>query len=207
MHIELKRYPMLPEEPPHRRERLQAKHVMSSSIRTVNEVERVGKLLDLLNNTTHHGFPVVANSQLERSASPTADGGRPFFQRKPRVLGIILREQLVTILAKKKAHNWRLPSGARAGGPDPAPMASLTLTADDFLRPWFNEMVSHDSIRMSPGTLSLLWSTRKRHAVHPTALNSSSIKANTREIAAVEMRCRWCNWRNRSADSSASLVL
>jgi hypothetical protein len=54
-------------------------------------------------------------------------------------------------LAKKKAHNWRPPHGARAGSVDPAPLNSLTLTADDFLRPWFNEMVSHDFIRMSPG--------------------------------------------------------
>jgi chloride channel 7 len=162
MHIELKRYPMLPEEPAHRRERLQAKHVMSPGIRTVNDLERVGKLLDLLNTTTHHGFPVVATSQLERSVSPSADGatfpgGRPVFQRKPRVLGIILREQLVTILAKKKAHNWMPPASARAGSVDPAPLTSLTLTADDFLRPWFNEMVSHESIRMTPGAEGVGW--------------------------------------------------
>jgi len=54
----------------------------------------------------------------------------------------------VTILAKKKAHNWRPPAGI-AGSLDPTPVRSLTLTADDFLRPWFNEAVSHESIQMS----------------------------------------------------------
>mmetsp|Transcript_47555 Transcript_47555/g.157617 ORF Transcript_47555/g.157617 Transcript_47555/m.157617 type:complete len:770 (-) Transcript_47555:29-2338(-) len=165
MHIRLKRYPMLPEEPPHERERLQAKHVMATSIKSVCDVERVGKIIDLLNTTTHHGFPVIASSQLQRARPADGNQGTPF-QRKPRVLGIVLREQLVTILAKLKAHNWRAPSP----GPDPHALA-----ADDFLRPWFNEAVSADSVRMSADELERRIDLRPyiNEAAVVTAQNSS----------------------------------
>jgi len=164
-HIRLKRYPMLPEEPPHERERLQAKHVMATSIKSVCDVERVGKIIDLLNTTTHHGFPVIASSQLQRARPADGNQGTPF-QRKPRVLGIVLREQLVTILAKLKAHNWRAPSP----GPDPHALA-----ADDFLRPWFNEAVSADSVRMSADELERRIDLRPyiNEAAVVTAQNSS----------------------------------
>jgi len=156
---------MLPEEPPHERERLQAKHVMATSIKSVCDVERVGKIIDLLNTTTHHGFPVIASSQLQRARPADGNQGTPF-QRKPRVLGIVLREQLVTILAKLKAHNWRAPSP----GPDPHALA-----ADDFLRPWFNEAVSADSVRMSADELERRIDLRPyiNEAAVVTAQNSS----------------------------------
>ena len=118
LHIHLKKYPHLPEKVPKRRERLQAKDVMSTSVKSVCELEQVGTLIKLLRTTTHNGFPVALT------------GGRG------SCIGVILRDQLKTIIAKRQfelrpaSPHLSMPSHAGPAGHRPP------LTADDFLRPW-----------------------------------------------------------------------
>uniref|UniRef100_A0A7S2GNI2 Chloride channel protein n=1 Tax=Haptolina brevifila TaxID=156173 RepID=A0A7S2GNI2_9EUKA len=125
IHIEIKRYPFLPDTLSPERSVQQASDVMASGVRTVCELEQVGTLVKLLRTTSHHGFPVTKSG---------GGGG---------VLGIILRDQLITILAKRQFEMRRAASptlsphlglsiGMHAGPSSQAP----PLTADDFLRPW-----------------------------------------------------------------------
>ena len=122
LHLKLKQYPTLPDEPPRAREGLLARHIMATDVKTVCELEQVGTLIKLLRTTSHHGFPVVARG-----------GGA-----HARVLGVILRHQLVAILAKRQfcdlqqflgsPHLRLLPRTGPRGAAPP-------LTADDFMRP------------------------------------------------------------------------
>ena len=85
MHIQIKGYPMLKPEPPPEHSALCASDVMAPRVVTVNEVERVRTLVHILQSTSHHGFPVTC-----------AGGG-------DRVLGVILRDQLMAILNSLQA--------------------------------------------------------------------------------------------------------
>ena len=141
IHIGIKRYPFLPPIPPPARSSLQASDVMASSVRTVCEVEQVGTLLKMLRSTTHHGFPVTKNG---------GGGG---------VLGVILRDQLMAILAKRQFDTRRAASptssphlglASHAGPSSQAP----PLTSDDFLRPWTALTVEELSATLSLEDLS-----------------------------------------------------
>lgn len=121
LHIHLKGYPLLPDQPEDKRAHLQASDVMAGAVRTVSEHEQVGTLLKLLKTSKHHGFPVAKSG---------GGGG---------VLGIILRDQLITILAHRRFEPRRTTSPhlgsyfqAHAGPHSQQP----PLSADDFLRPW-----------------------------------------------------------------------
>ena len=114
---------------------------MATDVKTVCEIEQVGRVVDLLQSTTHHGFPVVADG-------PVCG----------RVLGVVLRPQvcmhtschtscysclhrcshfcshlcshlcaqLVAILAKRDFGELHELRGHARGAP---------LSADDFARP------------------------------------------------------------------------
>ncbi len=158
LHIELKSYPYMHETVAERRGRLQARHIMSADVKAVHEVEQVGTLLKLLRSSTHHGFPVVASG-----------GGSPGV-----VLGVVLREQLLTILSRRK-FEMRLPSSSPGRrSPDwmgfeehagPA-NASPPLSADDFLRPW--EAIHLDNLKLSEDECAL--SVNLRPYVNEAAL-------------------------------------
>ena len=114
---------------------------MATDVKTVCELEQVGTLIKLLRTTSHHGFPVVARG-----------GGA-----HARVLGVILRHQLVAILAKRQfcdlqqflgsPHLRLLPRTGPRGAAPP-------LTADDFMRPWFTD-ASIDTLRIQQDELLL----------------------------------------------------
>jgi len=140
LHIGLKGYPVLPDYPPDERAHLQASDVMAGSVRTVSEHEQVGTLLKLLRTTNHHGFPVAAHG---------GGGG---------VLGIILRDQLVTILSRRRFEP-RLASRSsphlgsyfqnHAGPHSQQP----PLSADDFLRPWTPTSIEALALTFTPEDL------------------------------------------------------
>jgi len=144
LHIRLKAFPFLPENPPRARERMQARHVMAKGVKTVCELEQVGTLVKLLRGTTHHGFPVVARG---------GGGGAG----EQRVLGVILRDQLCTVLKQRQFELRRTPSPSphlnmreRSGPAGSSP----PLTADAFLRPWFKDL-EVDDLGLRPDDLDL----------------------------------------------------
>ena len=44
LHLKLKQYPTLPDEPPRAREGLLARHIMATDVKTVCELEQVGTI-------------------------------------------------------------------------------------------------------------------------------------------------------------------
>ena len=144
LHVKLKRFPFLPDQPPPARERLEARHIMSGAVKTVCELEQVGTIVKLLRSSGHHGFPVVARGGGGSSA-------------EPRVLGIILRDQLCTVLKHRQFEQRTAPDPSPhlnmppRGGPS---LASPPLTADNFLRPWFRNLVV-DELGLRPEDLEL----------------------------------------------------
>jgi CBS domain. len=94
---------------------------MPRPIRTVAEYEQVGNLLKVLRTTSHHGFPVAARG---------GGGG---------VLGIILRDQLMTILSHRRFEPRRSASphlGSYFGQHSGPHSQRPPLSADESLRPW-----------------------------------------------------------------------
>ena len=129
LHMRLKKYPTLPDEPPREREGLLARHIMATDVKTVCELEQVGTLLKLLRATTHHGFPVVARGGGGAPGAGTGAGTHS------RVLGVILRDQLITILVHRRFESRR-PASPHLGsyfqqhtGPN---SQQPPLSADDF---------------------------------------------------------------------------
>lgn len=148
LHVHLKRYPVLPDAPARDREPLAARDIMSAPVKTISEVEQVGTLVKLLRSTTHHGFPVVSRGGGHASGGSATLPSTSAAQ--PRVLGIILRDQLSTLLAKRVFDHGPPPSltappahlaglSARAG-PSAVSAVRPPLTADDFMRPWFSSL-------------------------------------------------------------------
>ena len=150
VHVKLKQFPAIPDQPGRERERLRAKEIMAAPVRSICELEQVGTLVKLLRHTKHNGFPVVA-----KGGGATGGG-------QPRVLGVILREQLLTILAKRQFIERR-PSSAHLGLRPRAASPRTTsppLCADDFLRPWFADTERPDALGLSDGDLDLFINLR-----------------------------------------------
>ena len=113
---------------------------MSAAVKTVCELEQVGTIVKLLRSSSHHGFPVVARGGGGSSA-------------EPRVLGVILRDQLCTVLKHRQFEQRRAPSPsphlnmAPRGGPA---LSSPPLTADAFMRPWCASCMPRSLPRLPP---------------------------------------------------------
>ena len=91
MHIELSGIPLLDWDPPPLTSKLSAQHVMTTPVAVFREKETVGRILDILKNTKHHGFPVTEGYDLD-TQNPENFGV---------LKGLILRHQLLTLLKKK----------------------------------------------------------------------------------------------------------
>ena len=104
----------------------------------------MGTIVKLLRGSKHHGFPVVARG----------GGGGGGDQR---VVGVILRDQLCTVLKRRRFELRRSPSPSphlnmrERGGPAGS---SPPLTADAFMRPWFKDL-DVDDLGLLPTDLSL----------------------------------------------------
>lgn len=87
MNVEVSGIPLLPCEPPPLCDDLRASEVMSQPLTTFKPKEKVGHILDILNNECCCGFPVVDDD--------------PMFPGKSKLKGLILRSQLLVLLKKK----------------------------------------------------------------------------------------------------------
>ncbi|KAL9231578.1 hypothetical protein vseg_006789 [Gypsophila vaccaria] len=67
------------------------------SLVTLRQIEKVSRILDVLRNTTHNGFPVVEDDEPAVLQSRNAHA-----PRKIELRGLILRTHLVSVLKKKK---------------------------------------------------------------------------------------------------------
>ena len=73
--VVIRRFPQLPPN------YMRASHVMASPVISCTEIENVGTIVDLMNTTSHNGFPVISEAS--------------------QVCGLILRSQLHVLLNKK----------------------------------------------------------------------------------------------------------
>ncbi|XP_013862373.1 H(+)/Cl(-) exchange transporter 7 [Austrofundulus limnaeus] len=89
IHIKLQSVPFLHWEAPATSHWLTAREVMSSPVTCLNQVEKVGTIVDVLSNmsTNHNGFPVVVQ---------VSDNDEP-----AKLCGLILRSQLIVLLKHK----------------------------------------------------------------------------------------------------------
>uniref|UniRef100_A0A8C1W1S8 Chloride channel protein n=1 Tax=Cyprinus carpio TaxID=7962 RepID=A0A8C1W1S8_CYPCA len=89
VHIKLQSVPFLHWDAPPTSHWLTAREVMSSPVTCFNRVEKVGRIVDVLSNTStnHNGFPVVAD---------TTENDEP-----GKICGLILRSQLIVLLKHK----------------------------------------------------------------------------------------------------------
>ncbi|XP_026058023.1 H(+)/Cl(-) exchange transporter 7-like [Carassius auratus] len=89
VHIKLQSVPFLHWDAPPTSHWLTAREVMSSPVTCFNRVEKVGRIVDVLSNTStnHNGFPVVIH---------TTENDEP-----GKICGLILRSQLIVLLKHK----------------------------------------------------------------------------------------------------------
>ncbi|XP_015782821.1 H(+)/Cl(-) exchange transporter 7 [Tetranychus urticae] len=102
IHIRLAAIPFLYWEPPSLSTTVYASEIMSAPVVALRSVEKVDRIIQVLENETHNGFPVVdteefdfteSGSSLEPSYSSPAHYGR--------FRGLILRWQLIVLLQEK----------------------------------------------------------------------------------------------------------
>ncbi|XP_078096540.1 H(+)/Cl(-) exchange transporter 7 [Mustelus asterias] len=91
IHIKLQSVPFLGWEPPEKSHALTAREVMSYPVTCFKQLEKVGRIVDILSDTSanHNGFPVV-----DENHEPDGDN-------VGRLCGLILRSQLIVLLKHK----------------------------------------------------------------------------------------------------------
>ncbi|KAJ6218155.1 hypothetical protein RDWZM_009312 [Blomia tropicalis] len=99
IHIELAKVPFMNWEPPSDSSRIYSSQVMNSPVVTLKTTETVGKIVEVLSETSHNGFPVV---DAESSYSHVRTYGR--------YRGLILRSQLLVMLKAKIFNEYSLDS-------------------------------------------------------------------------------------------------
>ncbi|XP_076470814.1 H(+)/Cl(-) exchange transporter 7-like [Babylonia areolata] len=89
MNIEVSGIPLLSYEPPPLSDNVKISEIMSQPLLMMCPTEKVGHILDVLENETFHGFPIIRQD-------PSSS-----LQGKGKLCGLILRDQMLTILQKK----------------------------------------------------------------------------------------------------------
>ena len=210
MHVTLRGYPFLPEQPPPDRAVLQASDVMAQGVRTVCELEQVGTLLKLLQTTSHHGFPVAARGggggvlgiilrdQVTPRWTPPIPWVTPAGTPPSHPTGSILRDQIYTILRMRRFESRRASSphlGSyfqhHAGPASQQP----PLTADDFLRPWTAVSVDQLALSLSPEDMAMVVDLRPyiirrpRTLLEPSCLHTSLFPHHI--LTGISTKQRW----------------
>ncbi|KAL4225953.1 H(+)/Cl(-) exchange transporter 7 [Mactra antiquata] len=88
MNIEVLGLPLLPWDPPALCDTIKASDLMNAPALTLNKVEKVGRIVEILRNETFCGFPVINQHTKDRS-TPS------------KTYGLILRSQLLVLLKHK----------------------------------------------------------------------------------------------------------
>lgn len=78
--------------PPETTEKLSVQHIMTHPVVVLREVETVGRIMDILANTKHNGYPVVDGFDPQQSKDAETFG---------LLKGLVLRHQLIIMLKKK----------------------------------------------------------------------------------------------------------
>jgi chloride channel 7 len=133
--------------PPPLTEKLNASHIMSNPVKVLKEVENVGKIYNLLKETKFHGFPVVDDYNPD---DPQYEGTYGILK------GLILRDQLLTLLKKKKY----LPN-------------TPELTSNDF-RETYPRYLTLEEVDISDEELNYDLDLRPYMNLSPYSLNESS---------------------------------
>jgi len=120
--IEIKSLPALQHHPPHKTNLWTVKDVMASPVVTLREVESVDRIMRILRDSTHMGFPVVTGGQDELG-----------FYR-----GFILRKQLL-ILLDKQLYKPKGPNYGQAG-----------LLEYEYYNSLMNQKLSLDKVKIPP---------------------------------------------------------
>jgi chloride channel 7 len=91
LHIEILGIPLLPWDPPEMCYAVKASEMMSTPVKVLRTVEQIGKVVEIMDNHTHNGYPVVEDYEHNGKES---EMGESF----GRLKGFILRSQLQEIL-------------------------------------------------------------------------------------------------------------
>ncbi|GAB6030892.1 hypothetical protein CHUAL_007724 [Chamberlinius hualienensis] len=89
-HIDLQGIPFLPSEPPAKSSHITATDIMNRPVIAFKKVESVGRVVDILFEVQHNGFPIVEDT-------PTTNGIDSF----GRLRGIVLRSHILSLLQQK----------------------------------------------------------------------------------------------------------
>lgn len=92
-HINLAEVPILGWHPPKLSRNILAKTVMRKDVVAMESIENVGRIMDILRSTRHHGFPVV-----NRIDASIGDSQYPNYGH---LLGLVLRSQLIVLLKQR----------------------------------------------------------------------------------------------------------
>eukprot|EP01132_Coremiostelium_polycephalum_P000989 gene989-1255_t len=125
--MEQKCYPFLPTQPTKSMNKLGITDVMKSDVITLYEVEKVSKIIQILNSNQHHGFPVIERPpkfEQQQNLSPYGNHNNKaeIFEEENTYCGMILRSQLIILLNYKifcheqPNNNYYKNRGGGAGG-------------------------------------------------------------------------------------------
>uniref|UniRef100_A0A915P1V5 Chloride channel protein n=1 Tax=Meloidogyne floridensis TaxID=298350 RepID=A0A915P1V5_9BILA len=92
-HIDLAEVPILGWEPPKLSRNILVKNVMRRDVIALERIESVGRIVEILRSTRHHGFPV-----LDRIDAALDDSKYPNYGH---LLGLVLRSHLIVLLKRK----------------------------------------------------------------------------------------------------------
>ncbi|GFH09782.1 uncharacterized protein HaLaN_04991 [Haematococcus lacustris] len=138
---------MLRDEPPHRLHTLTTEAIMATGVVGVRSIENVGKLLEILRNTTHNGFPVyVRDDDPESGEAMLAEHLEP---SGTRLEGLVLRSQLLVLLQRRHFCDEH----GRPVGRDLNPQYELDL--ENEMRTFFRRYYTHSRyISATPAALN-----------------------------------------------------
>jgi len=96
IHIQLAGVPLLSWDPPPLSATTYASEVMSHPIITLSTQEKVGRIMDVLKNSSHNGYPVV-----DDAGPPLSDDPLQYRREFGKARGLILRSELIVMLQHK----------------------------------------------------------------------------------------------------------